>query len=242
MNLTSRFRRTSHARGLDQPGAGTPVHLEDGGTAHLRPLRRDESGPLLAVFDGLSDTSRASRYLVGASRLPSALLAALTAVDGHDHVAWLATLAGEPAGIARAVRVRPGTVELAFEVVDRHHGRGLGAALLDAVTTVAVGTGATSARASILPDNRPSVRMMRRLGLRVRLVDGLLEAEGPLRLLDPARVDRAAVLALAGVPDGSAPAPAPTPALAPAPAPARAARRGHPAPDTWCAALPGAAH
>ena len=42
-----------------------------------------------------------------------------------------------------------------------------------------------------------SRRLLARIGLLTRAVDGLLEAEGPLRLLDPATVDRSAVVRLA---------------------------------------------
>jgi hypothetical protein len=38
---------------------------------------------------------------------------------------------------------------------------------------------------------------MRRFGLVLRLCDGVLEGESTLRLPEPARIDRAAVLALA---------------------------------------------
>ena len=48
-----------------------------------------------------------------------------------------------------------------------------------------------------MPDNAPSLRLLRRMGLSLVPVDGLLEGTGPLRLLDPARVDRAAVVSLA---------------------------------------------
>lgn len=173
------------------------ARLHGRSTANLRPLRAGESGPLLEVFAGMSEQSRADRYLAGATRLPSAMLAALVDVDGYDHVAWLATVAGRPAGIARYVRLGPATAEIAFEVVDALHGRGIGTVLVDAVTTVAAAQGISRLQATVVPTNKASLRMVRRLGVSPTLVDGLYEGEGPLRLLDPARVDRAAVLALA---------------------------------------------
>jgi GNAT superfamily N-acetyltransferase len=172
------------------------VRLADGGVAHLRPLRAGEAAPLLEVFAGMSGAARADRYLAGLSRLPAPMLAALTNVDGCDHVAWLATVDGRPAGIARYLRTAPGTAEVAFEVVDVHHGRGVGSALLDAVLTTAVLHGIRRLQASVAPTNRRSQRMLRRLGLQLRDVGGLLEGEGPFRMLDPARVDREAVAAL----------------------------------------------
>lgn len=175
------------------------VGLRDGATAALRPLERGEVEPLLAVFDGMSPQSRALRYLTGLARIPGQMLRMLTDVDGDRHVAWLASIAGEPVGVARSIRVpgAPTSAEIAFEVVDRHHGRGLGAVLLDTVTTVAAARGVRRIQASLAPSNAASRRLLARIGLDTSLVDGLLEAEGPLRLLDPSVVDRAAVVRVA---------------------------------------------
>jgi GNAT superfamily N-acetyltransferase len=181
-----------------EPARGSvPVRLPGGRLVELRPLGHGERDPLLTVFEGMSATSRARRYLTGIVRLPSTMLGPLTAVDGHRHVAWLASLDGRPVGIARCVHVAPGVAEVAVEVVDDHHGLGIGSALVDAVTTVAAARGVDRVRASLTPDNEPSRRLVTRLGVRLQVVDGLLEGEGRLRLLDPARVDRRAVLALA---------------------------------------------
>lgn len=182
---------------LRQEGAPVATRLRDGGAAELRPLAPGEVEPLQAVFEGLSPASRVARYLVGVPRLTGGMRSVLTAVDGHRHVAWLASVGDRPAGIARAIRVAPGTAEIAFEVVDEHQGRGLGTALLDALTTVAAVSGIERVQASVLPSNHRSRLLLGRIGLHLRPVDGLLEAEGPLRLLDPPRVDRPAVVRMA---------------------------------------------
>jgi hypothetical protein len=44
------------------------------------------------------------------------------------------------------------------------------------------------------PANHASVRLLRRVGLTLQVIDGVLEGQGLLRLPDPARVDRCAVL------------------------------------------------
>jgi GNAT superfamily N-acetyltransferase len=173
------------------------AELADGGTAMLRPLDRGESEPLLAVFDGMSDWSRYRRYLVGMPRLPKPMLDALTNVDGCRHAAWLATVDGRPSGIGRYVRDSADTADLAFEVVDEQQGRGLGSALLDTVATLARANGLTRITATVHPANSASVHLLRRFGLALHLDDGVLEGEAPLRLPDPARVDRGAVLDLA---------------------------------------------
>lgn len=163
----------------------------------LRPLQRGEAGPLLAVFEGMTVASRADRYLVGLAALPASMLTALTAVDGYDHAAWLATVREQPVGIARYIRIGPELAEVAFEVADDYQGRGLGALLLDVITTVACAQGVRRVRATALASNTRSRRLLDRVGIRLSPGDGVLEGEGRLRLLDPPRVERSAVLALA---------------------------------------------
>lgn len=173
--------------------------LRDGARATLRPLGSGESGPVTAVFAGMSAQSRATRYLTGMTDLPAVTLRMLTDVDDDRHVAWLASVDDEPAGIARFVRA-PGcrtTAELAFEVADRYQRRGLGTVLLDTITTVAAARGVRRIQATIAPANTPSRLLVERIGARTRLVDGLLESDGPLRLLDPPVVDRSAVVRVA---------------------------------------------
>jgi GNAT superfamily N-acetyltransferase len=178
----------------------------DGGSALLRPLRSGEHDVLESVFDRLSPHARRDRYLVGMPRLPKAMRDVLAAVDGRDHVAWLATVADRPAGIGRYIRVGPGTAEVALEVVDAHQGRGLGAAILDTITTVAMISGVSRLQASVLASNHRSLHLLEKVGL--RLADGatVLEGESDLRLMDPPRIDRAAVIRVAmgtAQPDGS---------------------------------------
>lgn len=174
------------------------ARLRDGTVTTLRPLGRGEAAPLLDVFEGMSGDSRALRYLTGLPRMPESMLSMLTDVDDDRHVAWLASIEGEPAGVARYVRL-PGcasTAEVAFEVVDRHHGRGLATVLLDTITTVAAARGVRRIQGTLAPSNTASKRLLAKVGAGTRLVDGLLEADGPLRLLDPPAVDRSAVLGL----------------------------------------------
>ena len=179
------------------PRDHVPVQLRDGGLVSIRPLCAGEEAPLLAVFDQMSSRSRANRYLVGVPALTRSMISTLVAVDGRYHVAWLASMAGQPVGIARYIRVGPAAAEIALEVGDGHQGRGLGTALLDAVTTLACVNGIRRVEAIVLPENRPSQRLLAKIGLPLRPVGPTLEGEGSLRLLEPPCVDRAAVVALA---------------------------------------------
>ncbi len=170
--------------------------LRDGGIAVLRPLDAGEVAPQVAVLEGMSDESRWQRFLTAMpAQLPRSAQEALAAIDGRRHVAWLASVDGCPAGVARSVEYEPGTAEVAFEVVDAHHGRGIGSLLLEAVTTVAAFHGVRRLSATVHPGNHASVRLLHHVGVRLRAADGLLEGTSELRLPTPARLDRAAVLA-----------------------------------------------
>jgi GNAT superfamily N-acetyltransferase len=186
-----------------QPACHVRVRLADGGAVILRPLRGGEVHVLETVFDGLSPRSRQQRFLVPMPRLPGYARKVLTDVDGHDHVAWVAMLDGDPVGICRYVRTGPDAAEVAFEVVDAAQGRGIGSALVDAVTTVAHAHGITRLEATVEPGNRASVTMLKRLGMQFTVDDGLLEGRGSITLPRP-RVDRRAVLAVSSVAPGRA--------------------------------------
>ena len=166
------------------------------GDAVLRPLLPGEVEPQRAVFEEMSAESRRHRFLTPVHHLPGSMWRALGDVDGRDHVAWLATVDGRPAGVGRYVRVAACTAEIAFEVADEHQGLGLGAVLLDAVTTVAAARRIRRLQASVLPSNQRSRHLLTLIGLGLRPVDGLLEGESLFHLLPTPRVDRPGVLRL----------------------------------------------
>lgn len=179
-----------------------PCHMfarsADGMAFVLRPLRPGETDVLENVFKGLSARSRYQRYLVPMSRLTSYASHKLADVDARNHVAWVALADGSPAGIGRYVRTADDTAEIALEVVDAVQGRGVGAALLDAVTTVAQVQGIDYLEAVVQPTNDASVALLTQVGITFAFEDGLLVGRGRLRLLGPpSRVNRRAVLALA---------------------------------------------
>lgn len=180
------------------------VRLRDGGSVLLRPLAGGEVSVVETVFAGLSSQSRQRRFLVPMPRLPGAHRRSLADVDGDRHVAWVALVEGVPVGICRYVRTSHDAAELAFEVVDEHQGRGIGSALVDAVTTVARENGITWLEATVEPGNTASEALLARAGVRLVSVDGLLEGGGeprPVRWSSP--VNPRAVLALAAQPASS---------------------------------------
>jgi len=184
---------TTLSRRLD---TGVTSTLPGSESVALRPLGRAETGPQLTVFEGMSGASRYQRFLTTMpSRVPAAIWTMMSGVDGHRHIAWLASVGDHPAAVARCIQVGSGVADIAIEVVDAYQQRGIGSVLLDAVITVAAAHGVRRLSAVVHPGNRASVRMLGHVGLRLRLVDGVLEGESELRLPDPPRVDRAKVLA-----------------------------------------------
>ncbi|MCP3422279.1 GNAT family N-acetyltransferase [Nocardioides pinisoli] len=175
-----------------------PARLRDGATVHLRPLAPGEVDVVEQVFTGMSARSRQQRYLVPMPRLPGGARRSLAATDSDRHVAWVALLDGRPVGLCRFVRTAHDRAEVAFEVVDAQQGRGIASTLVDAVAAVADAVGVRWLEASVAHGNHASVAVLAGLGLELRPDDGLLVGTGLLRLPAVPRVDRVAVLELAG--------------------------------------------
>lgn len=161
----------------------------------IRRFTRTDEEALVTVFEGLSTASRRARYMTPVEDLSSATRTALLEVDGHAHVALLAEARSgrrwEPVGIARYAVDGHHQAELAYEVVDAWHGRGVGSRLLTQLVDQARAAGVERLHATVLPDNVASLSLLRRVlpQLRVRHADGLVEVdawltEPPLELAD----------------------------------------------------------
>ena len=150
--------------------------------ASVRRLRPGETSTVQAVFDGMSPEARRMRYLVGTPRLTERMRRRLAGVDPTWHVAVVAEVRGTPVGLGRFIRsaAEPGRAEVALEVVDGWVGRGIGRLLLDTVLAEAGAAGVDVVTASVLPENRPMLRLLRARRAVLSMVDGLLEVELPL--------------------------------------------------------------
>jgi GNAT superfamily N-acetyltransferase len=142
--------------------------LGDGTRVVLRHIRPEDAGELRRAFDRLSPESRYRRFFGGVAQLSDASLRYLTQVDGHDHVAIVATgespdLKSEPGlGVARFVRLHdaPHVAEAAVTVVDDAQRRGLGRLLATTLAIAARERGIHTFRADVLADNEPMVTLM----------------------------------------------------------------------------------
>jgi GNAT superfamily N-acetyltransferase len=164
---------TTAPTAVPQPQAGRRAHPEHGtprpvelgeaprpptlagadGDVVVRELGPGEEHVLDVVFAGLSDQSRYLRFHSPVPRLVPAVRRALAAVDGRRHVALVALAGREPIGIARCIDLGSGRAELAIEVVDAWHGRGVGTRLLHALRDRAAASGWRELSAEVLAEN-----------------------------------------------------------------------------------------
>ena len=138
--------------------------LPTGTVLHVRPIRPEDSASLAAGYARLSRETIRRRFLVPKPRLSSSELRYLTEVDGHDHVALVATDAdGDVVAVARCIRLpeRPDTAEMAVTVADPLQGQGLGTFLAQRLAEAAAAEGIERVVATTLDENEPAQRLLR---------------------------------------------------------------------------------
>jgi len=139
----------------------------------IRPLRRGDTATVQGIFERLGEESRRARYNGPKWRLGEKELRWLAAV-GLTHLAFVAWVDGdpEPVAIARLVRFG-GSAEIAFEVADAYHGRGIGSALARLLVADARAAGIREITALVRSDNPAALALLRRVLGRLELrVDG----------------------------------------------------------------------
>jgi GNAT superfamily N-acetyltransferase len=73
-------------------------------------------------------------------------------------------------GAGRYVLVESGKAEVAFTVIDRYQGKGVGGALLRHLIVVARGSGLDTLIAEVLPENTPMLHLFKSSGLPVSVI------------------------------------------------------------------------
>lgn len=132
----------------------------------IRPIQADDGPRLRAAYERLTPQTKYLRFLAVKPRLTAADVAYLTAADGTDHVALVATPAEDPGriiAVARFVRLgdEPEAAELAIVVGDPYQGEGLGTELLARLAEAARAGGIARLKATMLADNVPVHRLLR---------------------------------------------------------------------------------
>jgi RimJ/RimL family protein N-acetyltransferase len=121
----------------------------------IRPISPADRDLIKAFYHDLSDRSRRLRFLVPTNELSEEDLNYLTDVDHRRHEALVALEGDRAVGVARYVRTpgKPEEAEVAVVVVDDRQNRGVGTALLDALTDRARENGIERYTAFVAPDN-----------------------------------------------------------------------------------------
>jgi GNAT superfamily N-acetyltransferase len=132
----------------------------------VRPLANGDTQAVTAVFDRLSDASRARRFHAAKPRLSDREAATLAEVGPNSHV--LVAYVGAdplPAGLARLARDRsdPSTAEIAFEVADCYQRAGIGSLLVEMLLADARAAGISHVDALMQISNRAALNLLQRI-------------------------------------------------------------------------------
>jgi acetate---CoA ligase (ADP-forming) len=179
------------------------VALRDGSTVRVRRVRGEDVDGLRALLAGMSDNARWLRFLSAGANLDRA---AAMGADPGDGAGLVVTIGAPERIVAHAMFARESgeRAELAFEVADEWHGRGIATILLAHLAGVAARAGVTTFVAYVHPSNRRMIGVFRESGfpVEVRSSAGELEVVMPAELGEAARArfeDRGRAAAAAAV-------------------------------------------
>ena len=159
------------------------VVLGDGSTALLRPIRPEDAPALQAFHQAQSSDSRYYRYFSPKPELSEAELTRFTTVDFVDRAAFVVEDRGQFIGWASYERWKNrGDAEVAFQVDDAHHGKGVATLLLEHLAAVASENGIEQFTAQTLADNRGMLAVFAKAGwpLHRRFDSGVIDVDFPL--------------------------------------------------------------
>jgi ribosomal protein S18 acetylase RimI-like enzyme len=142
--------------------------LRGGCRVEIRALRPDDRADLLAAINRASAQSRYRRFFALKRSFTDQEAAFFVNVDFINHVALAAWIDEEGrsviAGGARYIVLQPGEAEVAFVVVDKYQGRGIGRALMSNLTRIARAAGVRTLVAEVLPENTPMLQLFKTSG------------------------------------------------------------------------------
>ena len=173
-------RQAPHA-GLPRP-AGYPeeweadVVLRDGTVAHVRPITPADGPGVREFHAGQSDESIYLRFFAPLRELSDRDVQRFTVIDYRERVALVALQRGKIIGIGRYDEIGQQTAEVAFNISDHMHGKGIGSVLLEHLALIGYELGVTRFVAEVLPQNRKMLNVFKEAGyvLRHRLEDGVI--------------------------------------------------------------------
>jgi len=142
--------------------------LRDGRRVEIRALRPEDRDELVAAVRRVSAQSLYRRFFSPKKNFTDKEIAFFVNIDFVDHVALVAVVedGGQPTivGGARYIMQQPGKAEVAFAVLDRYQGLGIGAALMRHLAAIARGAGLRELVAEVLSDNAPMLKVFEKGG------------------------------------------------------------------------------
>lgn len=155
------------------------VRLRDGSRVAVRPVSEQDEPALRLFLAGLCAQARYLRFFTGGVDITNA--AHLAAAAGPDRYGLLAhDENGALVGHALYIQLDDTRAEVAVEVADHLHDRGLGTILIERLASVAEEHGITRLIAEVLPQNHAMLDVFRDgFDARVALRDGSDAVEFP---------------------------------------------------------------
>jgi len=136
------------------------VRLRDGARVTVRAATAEDEPALLSFLSGLCLEAKRLRFFTGAADMVyAAHLAAATGTDRYGLIAHDET--GLTVAHATYVKLDDARAEVAVEVADHLHSRGLGTILIEQLAAVAEARGIARFIAEVLPDNRAMLDVFR---------------------------------------------------------------------------------
>jgi RimJ/RimL family protein N-acetyltransferase len=144
--------------------------LRNGERVEIRAIRPQDRDDLIAAVSRTSIESLYRRFFAVRQHFSETEESFYLNIDFVAHVALVAVAEenGQPTiiGGGRYVTSEPGQAEVAFTVVDKYQGQGVGAALLRHLATIARQANLRELVAYVLPDNRAMLKVFEKSGLK----------------------------------------------------------------------------
>lgn len=148
--------------------------LRNGERIEIRALRHDDRDALTAAVENASDQLIHRRFFGPRRQFTEQEISNFVDVDFVNHVALVAVTdeAGQQpqiVGGGRYIVVQPGEAEVAFTVIDRFQGQGLGTILLKHISMLARDAGLHALIAEVLSENIPMLKVFRNCGFPISI-------------------------------------------------------------------------
>ena len=159
---------------FDQSTYSALEKLPNGHELEIRAFRTEDRSGFVAAADQVGPRSRYLRFFALKRDFTEKEKAFFLNVDFVRHVALVGLVEelGRKCivGAGRYVVIEPGKAEVAFTVVDKYQGHGIGGGLLRHLVIVARGAGLHTLVAEVLPENKSMLHLFKKSGLPMTIV------------------------------------------------------------------------